>query len=160
MLTYIADNSTASVSSESLPKQAGEFRSRGSKKRAEADRARQASSKTTDLSNARTKRNEAERRDKEASTAGKEANRWQKKASEFPKEEGLYNQNSLALCMQSQTRQRGGANENSSRVNVLPPLNKPHWNLVSVSRRPPSLHLLVRQGWRSRQVDGACRMRV
>lgn len=82
-------------------KKAGEFRSKESKKRAEAVKARQTASKTTSSSTARTKRNEAERRDKEAATAGKEANRWQKKASDYLKEEGTL-QSKLTRAVQAE----------------------------------------------------------
>lgn len=68
-------------------KKVGEYRSKESKKRAEAAEARQAAGKSTSQTTARTKLREAARRDKEAQTAGKEAGRWQTKASSYWKEE-------------------------------------------------------------------------
>lgn len=68
-------------------KKAGGFRTKESKKRADAAKARQAAAKTRSESTAKRKLREAERREKEAETAGKEAGRWQTKASGYAKEE-------------------------------------------------------------------------
>lgn len=68
-------------------KKAGEYRTKESKKRAEAAKARQSATKTNSESTAKSKLREAERRDGEAATAGKEAGRWQTKAAGYAKEE-------------------------------------------------------------------------
>lgn len=68
-------------------KKAGEFRTKESRKRADAAKARQAAAKAKSESTAKSKLREAERREKEAEAAGKEASRWQTKASGYAKEE-------------------------------------------------------------------------
>ena len=68
-------------------KKVGEYRTKESKKRAEAAKAREAATKTKSETTAKSKLREAERRDKDAETAGKEANRWQTKATGYAKEE-------------------------------------------------------------------------
>lgn len=68
-------------------KQVGEYRSKESRKRAEATKARQAAAKTKSEMTARSKLREAERKDKEAETAGREAARWQTKATGYSREE-------------------------------------------------------------------------
>ncbi|WP_280300817.1 CHAT domain-containing protein [Nocardia abscessus] len=68
-------------------KKAGEFRTKESKKRAEAAAARLAASKSKSESTVKSKLREAERKDKEAETAGKEAGRWQLRASGYAKSE-------------------------------------------------------------------------
>ncbi|WP_280344961.1 hypothetical protein [Nocardia neocaledoniensis] len=68
-------------------KKAGEFRTKESKKRAEAAGARLAASKSKTDSTVTSKLREAERKDKEAETAGKEAGRWQLRASTYAKSE-------------------------------------------------------------------------
>ncbi|MGH8925314.1 MAG: CHAT domain-containing protein [Acidimicrobiia bacterium] len=66
---------------------AGQYRSKESRKRADADKARQAAAKTSSETTATSKLREAERRDKEAAAAGTEASRWQGKASRYATEE-------------------------------------------------------------------------
>ncbi|BDT86442.1 hypothetical protein [Nocardia cyriacigeorgica] len=68
-------------------KKAGEFRTKESKKRAEAAAARLAASKSKTDSTVKSKLREAERKDKEAETAGKEAGQWQLRASTYAKSE-------------------------------------------------------------------------
>jgi hypothetical protein len=65
----------------------GEYRSKESKKRAEAAKARQAAGSTKSESTMRSNLREAERREKEAETAGKEAGRWQDRAAGFARDE-------------------------------------------------------------------------
>lgn len=66
---------------------AGEYRTKESKKRAEADKARQEAGRSKNASTIRMKLRRADQRDKEAATAGKEANKWQKRASDYAKQE-------------------------------------------------------------------------
>lgn len=68
-------------------KKSGDYRSKESKKRADATKARQAAAKTKSETTAGSKLREADRRDREAETAGKDAARWQMKASQYAKEE-------------------------------------------------------------------------
>lgn len=68
-------------------KKAGEYRSKESKKRAEAGAARSAASKSKSTSMVQTKLRDAERRESEAAAAGKEAGRWQSRAAGYAKEE-------------------------------------------------------------------------
>ena len=68
-------------------KKAGEYRTKESKKRAEAAKARQSASKTKSETTAKSKLREADRKDQEAEAAGKEAGRLQSKAAGYSKEE-------------------------------------------------------------------------
>ncbi|WP_249643868.1 hypothetical protein [Nocardia sputi] len=68
-------------------KKAGEFRTKESRKRAEAASARLSASKANSESTAKLRVREAERKDKEAETAGKEAGRWQERAITYAKGE-------------------------------------------------------------------------
>lgn len=68
-------------------KKAGEYRSKESKKWAEAGAARSAASKSKSTSTVQTKLRDAERRESEAAAAGKEAGRWQSRAAGYAKEE-------------------------------------------------------------------------
>lgn len=68
-------------------KKAGDYRTKESKKRADAAKARQAATEAKSEATARSKLREADRRDREAETAGKDAARWRTKASGYAKEE-------------------------------------------------------------------------
>ncbi len=66
---------------------AAAYRTKESKKRAEAAKARQAAAKTRSEATARTKLREPNRGVKEAETAGKEAGHWQTKAAGYARDE-------------------------------------------------------------------------
>jgi len=68
-------------------KKAGEYRTKESKKRAEAAKARQSAFDTKSEATVKSKLREGAQRDKEAETAGKEAGRWQTKSAGYAKEE-------------------------------------------------------------------------
>lgn len=68
-------------------RKAGEFRTRESKKRAEAAKLRQAAAKTRSSTTEQSRLREAAKRDKQAETAGKSAGSWQTKATAYAKEE-------------------------------------------------------------------------
>lgn len=65
----------------------GGYRTKESKKRAEADKARQEAGRSKNASTIRMKLKRADQRDKEAATAGNEANKWQKRASDYARQE-------------------------------------------------------------------------
>ena len=68
-------------------KKAGEFRSKESKKRAEAGTARAAAEKTRSAATKQSRLRDADRHEKAAVEAGKDAARWQTRASGYAKEE-------------------------------------------------------------------------
>ncbi|YCN58174.1 hypothetical protein AB9M10_12695 [Rhodococcus erythropolis] len=68
-------------------KKVGEYRSRESTKRAEANKARTAAMKASSQSTAKMKVSEADRRENDAIQAGKDAATWQKKVSSYGAEE-------------------------------------------------------------------------
>lgn len=68
-------------------KKVGEYRTKESAKRTEADKARQAAATATSDSTARSKLQDADRKTKEAETASKEAARWQTKATTYARDE-------------------------------------------------------------------------
>jgi hypothetical protein len=84
-------------------KKAGEYRSKESKKRAEAAKARQAASSTKSESTMRSKLREAERKENEAEGAGKEAGRWHGRAAGYAREE-VDIQKKLTQAEQSQAQ--------------------------------------------------------
>lgn len=67
-------------------KKAGEYRSKESRKRADAMKARTAAQKTKSEASRRMKLSESERREKEAVDAGRKAAQWQTRASNYSKE--------------------------------------------------------------------------